>query len=67
MAEKRESGYWNRAGRRGGGYRPAKFFLPRLSSDDIEIMKQEAEIRAEFGDEGVKRYRKLLLKKAKGD
>ena len=58
-------GNWNRAARKSGGHRPAKIIMPKLTADDLEIMRQEALIRAEFGEEGVKRYRELLLKKAK--
>lgn len=59
------SGHWNRVGRRSGGNRPAKIIVPKLTADDLEIMRQEALIRAEFGEEGVKRYRELLLRKAR--
>jgi len=47
---------FNRTARRSGGYRPARFNLPTLSKDDLEVLKQEAMIRREFGEEGVKRF-----------
>jgi hypothetical protein len=50
------SGNWNRSARKSGGYRKAKIDVPRLDRDDLEILKQEAEIRREFGEEAVKRF-----------
>jgi hypothetical protein len=49
-------GHWNRAGRRSGGYRPGKIVMSRLSKPELELLKQESEIRREFGEEGVKRF-----------
>jgi hypothetical protein len=51
-----ERGAFNRAARRSGGNRPARFNLPNLSKDDLEILQQEALIRREFGEEGVTRF-----------
>ena len=31
-------------------------FLPRLTAEEIELLQQEAKIRREFGEEGVKRF-----------
>ena len=50
------SGNWNRQGRKSGGYRKAKIEVPEMSRDDLEILKQEAEVRRQFGEEGVKRF-----------
>ena len=47
---------WNRSARRSGGNRPARFLLPNLSREDVEILRQEAEVRREFGEEGVRRF-----------
>jgi hypothetical protein len=55
-----ESGVFNRAARKSGGYRPARFNLPNLSREDLEILAQEAIIRKEFGEEGVKRFWEML-------
>jgi hypothetical protein len=46
----------NVQGRRSGGYRPWRFNAPNLSLADIEILRQEAMIREEFGEEGVKLF-----------
>jgi hypothetical protein len=51
---------FNRAARRSGGERPARFSLPHLSADDLEILRQEAEIRREFGEAGVLRFWQML-------
>jgi hypothetical protein len=51
-----DTGVFNRAGRQSGGNRPFRFRLPNLSADDLEILKQEAVVRKEFGEEGVKRF-----------
>lgn len=48
--------HWNRVGRRSGGSKPAKIHAPKLSRDDAILLAQEAAIRAEFGEEGVKRF-----------
>ncbi len=53
-------GVYNRAARRSGGNRPARFSLPNLSKEDLEILAQEALIRKEFGEEGVKRFWEML-------
>jgi len=45
---------FNRQARRSGGERPARFSLPNLSLEDLEIIRQEAVIRNEFGEEGVR-------------
>jgi hypothetical protein len=47
---------YNRSARKSGGYRPARFNLPNLSREDLEILAQEALIRKEYGEEGVKRF-----------
>jgi hypothetical protein len=47
---------YNRAARRSGGSRPARFSLPNLSKEDLEILAQEAIVRKEFGEEGVERF-----------
>lgn len=62
--------HWNRASRRGGGERPFRIQLPGLRSwlrEEIEIHQQRERIRAEFGEEGVKRFDEMLEKKAKGE
>ena len=54
---------WNRSARKSGGYRPARFNLPNLSREDLEILAQEAIVRKEFGEEGVRRFWELLPEK----
>jgi len=51
---------FNHAARRSGGNRPARFDMPNLSREDVEILAQETLIRKEFGEEGVKRFWELL-------
>ena len=55
-----DQGSFNRQARRSGGYRPARFSLPQLSEDDLEILRQEAIVRRDFGEEGVKRFWYLM-------
>lgn len=50
------SGHYNRAARRSGGERPARFYLPNLSRADLEILQQEAVVREQFGEEGVRLF-----------
>ena len=52
--------FFNRAARRSGGKRPARFSLPNLSREDLEILAQEALVRKEFGEEGVKKFWEML-------
>ena len=47
---------FNRQAGRSGGERPARFSLPSLSLEDLEIIRQEAVIRNEFGEEGVRLF-----------
>ena len=47
---------YNRSARRSGGERPARFSLPNLSPEDVEILRQESIVRGRFGEEGVKRF-----------
>jgi len=51
---------WNRAARKSGGNRPARFNMPNLSKADLEILQQEALIRKEFGEEGVRKFWEML-------
>lgn len=53
-------GVWNRAARRSGGNRRARILLPALSREDAVLMAQEAAIREEFGEEGVRRFQERL-------
>lgn len=59
-------GTFNRQGRRSGGNRPTRFSVAAvgLTEDDLEIMKQEAIVRAHFGEDGVKLFWKLLEQRA---
>lgn len=36
-------GTFNRQARRSGGERPARFSMPNLSQEDVEILKQEVD------------------------
>ena len=56
----REGPHWNRQSRKSGGNRPSRFNLPSLSLDDVEILRQEALVRKEFGEEGVKKFWEML-------
>lgn len=47
--------------------RPSRFDLPELSADDREILRQEAIVRKEFGEEGVKKFWELLPAATKND
>lgn len=60
-------GIWNRSSRRSGGHRPGKIILPSLTAEDILIMHQREQIRAEFGQVGVERFGALLLLKTQGE
>ena len=51
---------WNRSARRSGGQQPARIVLPRLSADDMLIIAQREQIRAEFGEVGVRAFDKAL-------
>lgn len=61
-----DRGHWNRAGRRSGGDRPARIIVQGsggpFTKDDAEILLQRERIRAEFGEEGVRRFDEELLK-----
>jgi hypothetical protein len=59
-------GYTNRAGRRSGGSRPAKMYLPRMSADDLRLMATIEKVRQEFGEAGVERFMQLLEEHARG-
>jgi hypothetical protein len=48
--------HFNRHNRRSGGMRPARFELPELTRADLDILRQEALVRREFGDEGVRLF-----------
>lgn len=58
-----KGGYFNQQGRRSGGYRPARFDLPNLTPEDLEILRQEEAIRREFGEEGVKLFWERIPRK----
>lgn len=61
-------GVWNRSGRRSGGDRPARIRLPGLRSwltDEIAVFQQREKIRAEFGEEGVKRFDEEMEKRSR--
>jgi hypothetical protein len=45
---------FNRQSRRSGDARPAGFSLPNLSPQDLEIVKQEAVVRSQHGEAGVR-------------
>jgi hypothetical protein len=63
-------GIYNRAGRRSGGVRPFKITLPSLRPwlrDEIVLFQQREKIRAEFGEDGVKRFDEELKKRARKD
>jgi hypothetical protein len=62
-----QRGAFNRAARRSGGNRPARFNLPVLSREDLEILAQEAEVRKEFGEEGVAEFWKRIPEAQNGD
>lgn len=47
---------FNRHSRRSGGARPARFSLPNLSPQDLEIVKQEAVVRSQYGEAGVRLF-----------
>ena len=49
-------GAWNRSSRRSGGNRPVRLVVPRLTADEARVMVQREHIRAEFGEEGVRRF-----------
>lgn len=51
-------GHYNRQGRVSGGNRPARFNVPnpRLSPADIELLRQEAIVRRQFGEDGVQLF-----------
>jgi hypothetical protein len=51
-----ERAFWNRQGRRAGGYRKTKIHVAHVSKEELEIAKQVESIRREFGEAGVKRY-----------
>ena len=56
--------HWNRQGRRSGGSRPFSIPVPPVPREDAIIIQQREKIRAEFGEEGVKRFDEELLRKA---
>lgn len=60
-----ERGHWNRAGRRAGGKRPARIYVPTLTSDELKIMQQREQVRREFGEEGVAAFDAILEARAK--
>ena len=51
---------YNRSARRSGGKRPARFSLPNLSQEGLEILRQEAIVRARFCESGVKRFWQVM-------
>ena len=55
--------HWNRSARRSGGQWPARIVLPRLSAEDVLIIAQREQIRAEFGEAGVRAFDKALKEK----
>lgn len=59
------NGHWNRAARRSGGDRKAKIPVAPLDADDLRLLAQEAAIRREFGEEGVRRFWELVEKNAR--
>lgn len=56
--------HFNRASRRSGGDRTTKIPVNR---DDATLLMQEAMIRAEFGEAGVKRFWEALEEKARAE
>ena len=58
---------YNRSARRSGGERPARFSQPNLSPEDVELLRQEAIVRARFGEAGVKRFWKTMADIDTGD
>ena len=58
---------FNRQTRKSGGERPARFSVPNLSLEDLEIIRQEAVIRNEFGEEGVRLFWERLQLAALND
>ena len=51
---------YNRSARKSGGYRPARFNMPNLSREDLEILAQEMLVRKEFGEEGVRKFWEMI-------
>lgn len=44
----------------------SRILLPRLDPDSVELLRQEAVIRREFGEEGVKRFWEEIEKRDNG-
>lgn len=59
------SGQWNRSGRKSGGFRSTKIIMGPRDGDYATIHEQREEVRRQFGEEGVKKFDELLLRKAK--
>jgi hypothetical protein len=55
-----QESHFNRSARRSGGNRPARFNLPNLTKQDLEILQQEEMVRREFGEEGVKKFWEMI-------
>lgn len=58
-------GQWNRSARKSGGDRRAFIPTAPLTRDDVELIRQEQEIRKEFGEEGVRRFWEEIEKREK--
>ena len=60
-----KGGYFNNAGRRSGGERPARLNAPpsQLSREDVILLVEEMRIRREFGEAGVKRFWELVMER----
>lgn len=54
------AGFRNRAGRRSGGARLARIYLPPMTADEIHLMAMIEKVRREFGEAGVERFMQLL-------
>ncbi len=67
MSNRRDGGgHWNRAARNGGGEKP--FIVRGIgvgSREDAILYVQREKIRAEFGEEGVKKFDAMLAEKAR--
>ena len=60
-------GTWNRSARRAGGSRPASIMVPQLTADEAIVIAQRERIRAEFGEEGVRRVDAVLQEHMRED
>jgi hypothetical protein len=52
--------HFNRSNRRSGGPKKTLINVPQLTTDDLAVLRQESEVRREFGEEGVRLFWKRM-------